>query len=348
MTSLPPEIWNEILLKTTDLETSQKLFQSFPNSLQLLSIKPFLNHIDKFKYLFAIIQNKIVNVYKEDILIKQLTYDDELENIKFRPNSNHLIISTKNGKIIFWDYVNNLLEYSKNTLLNDNVKTFFDVSPCGNYLVICKINDFFPIYILKFPDIDNLIFIRNVRNILDIYNIYGLYGYPKIKFNPIKKEIAFNSIWHSNWGTTYFKSAIYDFDKMEHIFETDKKIIKIKYDNFGNLFCYIKKEGIFQINNLSLSLILPIKSFIFDFIIQNNIIYYSIHHNNTCEILSFNLLTNINKSIYQGNEMYDLIISKDCQKLLFKTNDNINIYNLNNCYMDRVLDARGNCDFTRF
>jgi len=46
--------------------------------------------------------------------------------------------------------------------------------------------------------------------------------------------------------------------------------------------------------------------------------------------------------------MYDLIISKDCQKLLFKTNDNINIYNLNNCYMDRVLDARGNCDFTRF
>lgn len=312
--NLPDEIWINILKNINDLSASKNLYISLPKITQEIINPEYIKHLESFEeHICVCLQNRVI-VFRKNIKINYFFHEENIYYVKFIPDTTKIILSTSNGKIIIWNYITNQSEQ----IFNSTGKVCFQLSPCSRYLAIFK--NYSP---------NNLIYLYNLNN-KKITNFFINYMSEdtniQILFNPVKTEMTILSYYFNEFAVSNHSLEIIDYESMTSLFFTNEEYYKSFYDNYGNLYCLMYRKGIFLFDENKFTKILNYLGFIIDFHIENHLIYFcdSCRNMDRSNVVKYNLETKkINSLYYTDKTIKKIKLSKDKDKLIFKTNQKI-------------------------
>jgi len=318
--NVPQEIWGLILKKTIDKDNCKKMYESFPESLKIILENEYVTHMDNLSQHVAIIIKNAIVIFKDEYKIASKKFENNLKFVRFVPFTNKVIVLQKENQIISWDYKNNETTTIYNGDESENIK--FEISPCGKFIAVCRKENRIPIFLVNL--IDNTR--KFVCNLFTDDSISSLYHFPRIKFNPLKKEIAIRTIW-GGVDITY-RLDIFNYENNENIFLSNEKISSLKYDENGILYCSIYKKGICKLENYSFfQRVCKLKRYVFAFVKHENYFYYSMTNPELecAELYMRNIDKNKKQLLYRSNfsNLRSLDISRDGKKLFYLDNFNL-------------------------
>lgn len=309
--NLPNEIWTLILKNTNQENTCKNLFASLPKYIQKEIHPEYIKHLETFQEHICVCLKKKVIVYRIQEKINTFSYNDDIHMIKFIPESSKVVIATQDGNILIWDYLSNQTEI----FFSSPIKSYFEMSPCGNYLAI------FPKYTT-----DNLIYIYKLKD-KTFKTINFPYNSEEIKiqilFNPVNTELTILSYYFTESFVSNHFLKIINYQTMQTIYSSYEEFYKCYYDKYGNLYTIQYRKGFFFFDGEMFINILKYSNFIIDFIVEDEFIYFSDY----ARIMDKNHLIKYNIENKKMNVLFlsehypikQIRLSLDKDKLIFKS-----------------------------